>query len=635
MVGPSNVEAFIKALSDYYTLLASSGLFPPETIQHPPAEGWPLTTLSVPSNRSEAAIAVLRQIPYLKPYVAPNGQTSQWPILVKTLAVNYLAPLKEDHPSLPPDVILLARGRVDPFLRTDVADCKLDCATGEISLSDESSPGMEFFKARADNLRNQTVMPLPPVDDMPPELFSDPWGREEIARRALQGVQTKCGWTGTYNVLVWNRARFLREMGWFRRVRRKIEVSRVTREEMFDAEGDGDWENSEGMESHGSEGSSVSEGGAMKSDESESGDEMDVDVTGEVDELWADLDEPEFTHVSSQLAKDNISHTFTAPAEGHIQARMPIPPVPPPQSPTSIRDSLVEGLTRYYTLLTRAAYLPAEAVEYPPPGGWQPPVFPEEKLRALRYDDRVIDLLRHLPYIREEGNMQDGQWQVFDNGYQIRYLSDGYLLQQSAAQLEKKKLNKAGLSPYKAAMPGSMVAIVKARNESDKYWWLVDLEKGEMIADHGTTQIYDASHEKMPWLRNKAEPIAYFFDKLVHSLVTLNLVPVPDLGRLDGMFDDDVYGPEIWGGVAAKEVENVRGALDLEIELARDIYIAHGWPALEFRREDCIEALIQMRQEIWAHVQNEMKKLFDAECADDASEDEEGENDDNVDASMG
>ncbi|KAL9948862.1 hypothetical protein D7B24_004933 [Verticillium nonalfalfae] len=612
----SDKDAFIHALKSYYTTLSSSGLFAPETIRNPPAGGWPLGALSIPPTRSKAAISLLRHIPYLEPYAAPNGQKSQWPIMVKALAVNYLEPLREDHPDLPPDVIVLARAFcVDPGRGGEIVDCTLNCATGEVIRSNEIVSATEFFERRIDELKDQTVMPLPPVDDMAPALFSDEWGREDIVKRALRGVQIRCGWTGTHNVLVWNRAKFLREMAWFRRMRRRIEECRAAREEMFDDEADEDWPPEDT-----SRASSESEWTSSDREMEEEGGAgyMANELAG----LWSDLDKAEFDHVSEQLAKDNISHTFQVPREGQAPVRLAVPAPPTQDEATATRDALINGLTRYYTLLTRAAYLPTEAVEYPPLEGWQPPLFQEDKLRALKYDGWTIEVLRHLPYIREAGEMDDQQWQVFIQGYPIRYLHDGYLLQQSPSKLAKKNLQDLGFSPYKAGLPGTLLAVVKARTESDSHWWLVDLEKGEIMVDDATMQVDRGSTKKTPWLRNKAEPISSFFDKLIHRLVTLDLVPMPDLGRLEGMYDEDVYGPEIWGGIAAKEGENVRGALDLEIELARKIYLEHGWPTHEFRRQECIDALVQMRQEIWQHVRDERQKLYEAEYADKMLEDE-------------
>ncbi|KAF3346037.1 hypothetical protein VD0002_g5871 [Verticillium dahliae] len=612
----SDKDAFIHALKSYYTTLSSSGLFALETIRDPPAGGWPLAALSVPPTRSKAAISLLRHIPYLEPYAAPDGQTSQWPILVKALAINYLEPLRKDYPDLPPDVIVLARASsVDPSRCDEIVDCTLNCATGEVTSSNETVSATEFFEMRIGELKDQTVMPLPPVDDMAPALFSDEWGRDDIVKRALRDVQIRCGWTGTHNILVWNRAKFLREMAWFRRRRRRIEECRAAREEMFDDEADEDWppEDTSGA-------SSESEGTSNESDLEDKGGADDM--TNELAGLWSDLDEAEFDHVSEQLAKDNISHAFQAPRKGQAPVRLAVPAPAAQNEATAARDALVDGLTRYYTLLTRAAYLPAEAVDYPPPEGWQTPLFQEDKLRAVKYDDETIEVLRHLPYIREAGEMEDQQWQVFARGYPIRYLHDGHLLQQSPSKLAKKKLQDLGFSPYKAALPGTLFAVVKARTESDSHWWLVDLEKGEIMVDNATTQVDRGSTKTTPWLRNKAEPISSFFDKLVHRLVTLDLVPMPDLGRLEGMYDEDVYGPEIWGGIAAREEENVRGALDLEIELARKIYLENGWPTHEFRRQECIDALVQMRQQMWQHVRDERQNLYEAEYADKMLEEE-------------
>lgn len=60
------------------------------------------------------------------------------------------------------------------------------------------------------------------------------------------------------------------------------------------------------------------------------------------------------------------------------------------------RNDLVGEVTAFYEFLT-TMYIPPEALRRPPPDGW--PNINAETYRSLNKTDRVIDLIRHLPYI--------------------------------------------------------------------------------------------------------------------------------------------------------------------------------------------------------------------------------------------
>lgn len=67
------------------------------------------------------------------------------------------------------------------------------------------------------------------------------------------------------------------------------------------------------------------------------------------------------------------------------------------------RDEFVRFLTDYYNFCNRVFWF--LTVVEAPSGGW--PEINKETLAALNKNDTVIDLLRHLPYVNQEGKHQD------------------------------------------------------------------------------------------------------------------------------------------------------------------------------------------------------------------------------------
>lgn len=67
--------------------------------------------------------------------------------------------------------------------------------------------------------------------------------------------------------------------------------------------------------------------------------------------------------------------------------------------PTYSRGEIVSTLTTFYQFLT-TMYIPNSDVLHAPPGGW--PHITKETFAFLRKNDRVVDLLRHIPYVRRD-----------------------------------------------------------------------------------------------------------------------------------------------------------------------------------------------------------------------------------------
>ena len=68
------------------------------------------------------------------------------------------------------------------------------------------------------------------------------------------------------------------------------------------------------------------------------------------------------------------------------------------------RDEVVSELTLFYEFLV-GLHLPASAIKYPPPGRW-PDITPEglaSAVPAMHKNNDVLDLIRHIPFVRRDG----------------------------------------------------------------------------------------------------------------------------------------------------------------------------------------------------------------------------------------
>ncbi|KAF9872880.1 hypothetical protein CkaCkLH20_09743 [Colletotrichum karsti] len=261
------------------------------------------------------------------------------------------------------------------------------------------------------------------------------------------------------------------------------------------------------------------------------------------------------------------------------------------------RDVIVAGLTRYYETLAQMAFFPASLIQYPPGGRWGDDAFlPADKTRLLGFNDRVIDLLRHLPYLDVDETHEDNRWPVIGRSEPQRYLEDNPGLNEdlTADKATPERLCAHGLFPFPEKMPDGLVPIAggSADGSGIGEWWIIDTNAGTIIVyDAGNRQVQDAPDDQ-PWLWTPPRPAGPYFHALVDSLYSLDLVPLP---RPDT--EDAEYYPEVWGAIRE---DDAKGQVsDTEIEDARDIYRKHGWPDLaRFRQQECYDALVEFRTKL-------------------------------------
>lgn len=253
------------------------------------------------------------------------------------------------------------------------------------------------------------------------------------------------------------------------------------------------------------------------------------------------------------------------------------------------RNAIVAGITRYYETLAKMAWFSPKLIQYPPSGGWGDREFlPADKLRLLGFDQRVVDLLRHMPYIDIDEENDEVPWPVYlDNSLPERYLRDNPQLNDDLTEDEAapEDLNANGISLWPQPTPTGLVPLAGGRYAT---WWVLDTNTGDMILFDRMKEVPGAPDDQ-PWLWRRPRPAVHFFDTLCAKLMSLDLVPVP---RPD--IEEEAHS--IWGGISDDWEEN-GGLFDLTVEDARDIYREHGWPDVDaFEREQCYEALAELHE---------------------------------------
>jgi len=135
------------------------------------------------------------------------------------------------------------------------------------------------------------------------------------------------------------------------------------------------------------------------------------------------------------------------------------------------RDVAVNCVKRYYDLLVRAAYLDPNAIELPPPEGWSDEQLTVEILRALGRSETVIDLLRHVPYIRTLP-----RYEVDEETIAINYLRNADRFKGATVEsCRGKTVDDFCLMPQDADWPASFISLTEGREGT---WWIIDTDEG-------------------------------------------------------------------------------------------------------------------------------------------------------------
>ncbi|TEA10845.1 hypothetical protein C8034_v008445 [Colletotrichum sidae] len=253
------------------------------------------------------------------------------------------------------------------------------------------------------------------------------------------------------------------------------------------------------------------------------------------------------------------------------------------------RDEIAHSLAAYYSVLARACYFSPQDIQSPPTEGWSDLELDVDALRALRRSDKVIDLLRHIPYIKPcKSGDEPVQWPVLVRSRAIRYLrDDGDFSDWSArggeglAELANAPLDHTPAGPMD--LPPDVVVLSRGYDSSEfgSPWCIIDCETGIMTPYTSGTGPTDK-----PWQTSRCSA-RLFFNEMTSFLKSKTIIALPPVGHLE---------PEIMGSESDQNVD-VRHKLQC-------IYQVRGWATFEedpssWRREECIEALKTLRNQLW------------------------------------
>ncbi|CAL8579650.1 hypothetical protein XPA_005384 [Xanthoria parietina] len=221
----------------------------------------------------------------------------------------------------------------------------------------------------------------------------------------------------------------------------------------------------------------------------------------------------------------------------------------------------IEAFTKFYAFLTTLPYIPASALQHPPPNGW--PSITDDAFSPLGKTPEVLHLLRHLPYL------EDVDWNIAYDTKVTAYNSGRArdCLQQG------QSLEVHGLKPFHIDdIPPHAVTLTNGSNYGS---WLICNTIDGTLTEH--IPLGTPGFDNRPWYQYPTMPIVQFLEQWKERYTELEWVATPG-------------APGAYGNIAIPGETN-----DRDLAETRDIYRAHGWPS-NFYRDDCHKALVERAQ---------------------------------------
>lgn len=139
-------------------------------------------------------------------------------------------------------------------------------------------------------------------------------------------------------------------------------------------------------------------------------------------------------------------------------------------------EAIKTALSTYYKALSKLPYVEEDDILYPPASGW--PNITASNLEALGKNESVIELLKHLPYLRSSGT---------EKGYAIYFAT--FAMDYSGAPFgEPMDVERAvdRLVPFLGAdeweIPAWVVPLTVSEDNVWGTWWLIDTTDGDYIS---------------------------------------------------------------------------------------------------------------------------------------------------------
>jgi hypothetical protein len=244
-------------------------------------------------------------------------------------------------------------------------------------------------------------------------------------------------------------------------------------------------------------------------------------------------------------------------------------------------SAVVSAISGFYKFLT-GMYLDEEIVEWPPEGGWP---FTKKGLGSMEKSDRVVSLLRQLPYMqdaldgepRPHGLPEAPFWNWKDN------VKDDEPLDHKAAG-EIKILTEDFLCDV--TTPDLVGLLEGGKDAYENTVILLDTKYGIASWPECPDEIRETDWEQV---QDNSE--AWGSEAEVNWRCDAPAWTIPDFfAMLQEQFEQLRFIP-----VNSKQVINACDAYSDDGEMERmlqGIYREHGWPDLEkYRKEECIKAV--------------------------------------------
>ncbi|KAK2600088.1 hypothetical protein QQS21_005174 [Conoideocrella luteorostrata] len=231
------------------------------------------------------------------------------------------------------------------------------------------------------------------------------------------------------------------------------------------------------------------------------------------------------------------------------------------------RDTVVRCMERYYDLLVEMAYIEASDILRPPPTGWTDKQLAMELLAPAGRSETVIDLLKHLPYLRRNRNAgTSNHWQIHEQCRSVSYLHEADFYAEGHPE-DADTFFHEQLMPFDGLVtPPGMIALA---SDCRVDVWVLDVDEGA-VYDCSSWLVDDDAPEELPWKKYGHQmEVEEFFDEVYGHVKKLLLIPVPG-------------GDDRWPYIQAGNCTEGRQYKRLLEE--------HGWPE-KLDKESYLESL--------------------------------------------
>lgn len=132
------------------------------------------------------------------------------------------------------------------------------------------------------------------------------------------------------------------------------------------------------------------------------------------------------------------------------------------------RDVVVNCIKRHYDLLVRMAYLDPDEILCPPLEGWSDEQLAVDALQKWKRSERVIDLLRHMPYL-SKSIATFGMYEVYIETEACIYLRNHGWMK------DKYKNPHKHIMPFEQDSPAGFIPLSMGNAATV---WMIDTDEG-------------------------------------------------------------------------------------------------------------------------------------------------------------